>query len=79
MLHDQLLDLPARVSRNSTDQRAEGGGENDNDDAGGEGDARTIEETGEDVAAERVGAEPMTGRWRSQALGDVNEIRRVPG
>ena len=74
--HDQLFDLPARIGRNAADQRAEGGGDHDHDDAGEERDARTVEKAGRTRRGRARRCRANAGRRRPQALGDIDEIRR---
>jgi hypothetical protein len=69
----------AVVARQQAEDHADGGGDGDRDQADRERDAGAVEDAGEDVAAELVGAQPMLGGGWLGAVGRVDLDRIVGG
>ena len=73
--HDDLLVEPAEVAGAHPEQRAHGQADRGGADPDDEGDPPAVEQPGELVVAERVGAEQVAGR--AQGLHRVRERARV--
>jgi hypothetical protein len=77
--HDDVVDAPAEVSGHQTDRDADQ--QRDKDDGNGdvERSARTVDHARENVATQRVGAEPVLGAGRLQLVAEVHPRRLVGG
>ena len=84
-VHEALqieVDPAAEVRAAHAEHRARGGPEQGRAEADQERGARSVDEPGQDVASERVGAEPVLGARRRQHGAEVDRdrvVRRKPG
>ena len=80
--HQDGVEPAAGIACEGADQEADRADDDRDQGDDGERDARAPDDAGVDVAAELVGAEPVGGRGRLQALGEVlgdGRLRGEPG
>jgi hypothetical protein len=77
--HDDAVPPSLEVACEQAEYGADDRADRDRNETGRERDARANQDAAEDVAAERIDAEPMSKRWARVELVVVEEIFRVVG